>query len=286
MNGLANNVAEDALRAHFARFGTIAEFVLPVERHTGMNRGYAYISFVDIDSTTKCLEESTHQIGGRSVTVTNLFDEECLTKLEALRSKKLFVSFLGVENVTEHSFRQAFSTYGCVSSVHFARDEDGKMLYYAIVNFEDENAVDSCLEHNHCINGRSIAIRKAVTKEQFKLAEQSEREKAHLEEHQRHGYAGYGSSRLVAIPHLRPNSQSSSSTTCGHLTSVPGYEHDLRNYELYRKQMEVYQHQLAEYHRKMEKYQEDLRQYQIHQHYKDVLDQAAFHKAYNYNTQN
>ncbi|KAK6029094.1 hypothetical protein OSTOST_04806, partial [Ostertagia ostertagi] len=183
VTGIANNVGEEAIRTYFSQFGFMSEFTLPVERETGMNRGYAYITFLDEASTAECLEVSTHKIRNREVTVMRLSDEDSLTKMEALKSRRLFVSFLGVESVTEDSLRQAFSAYGSVSSVHFARDEEGKLLYYAILTFDNEDAVDSCLKLNHCINGRSIAVRKAVTKEQFKLAEQSERERAHLEEH-------------------------------------------------------------------------------------------------------
>ncbi|KHJ82126.1 hypothetical protein OESDEN_18182 [Oesophagostomum dentatum] len=57
---------------------------------------------------------------------------------------------------------------------------------------------------NHCINGRSVVVRKAVRKEQVKLAEQSERERAHLEEHQKHGYAGYGKTYITVTAPVIP----------------------------------------------------------------------------------
>ncbi|KAK6029092.1 hypothetical protein OSTOST_04804 [Ostertagia ostertagi] len=41
---------------------------------------------------------------------------------------------------------------------------------------------------------------------------------------------------------------------------------------------------LAEYHEKLNKYHGELQQYQMQHQYKTALDQAAFHKAYNYNT--
>ncbi|KAK6057070.1 hypothetical protein COOONC_05416 [Cooperia oncophora] len=121
VSGIANNVGEEAIRAYFSQFGFMSEFTLPVERETGINRGYAYISFLDETSTAACLEVPTHKIRDREITVTRLTDEDSLTKMEVLRSRRLFVSFLGVESVTEGTIRQAFSAYGSISSVHFAR---------------------------------------------------------------------------------------------------------------------------------------------------------------------
>ncbi|PIO56050.1 hypothetical protein TELCIR_22556, partial [Teladorsagia circumcincta] len=56
-----------------------------------------------------------------------------------------------------------------------------------------------------------------------------------------------------------------------------------REYEQYQLQMQEYQKQLAEYHEKLNKYHGELQQYQMQHQYKTALDQAAFHKAYNYN---
>ncbi|XGW16703.1 hypothetical protein V3C99_001851 [Haemonchus contortus] len=282
VTGIANTVPEEAIRAYFSQFGPLSEFTLPVERETGLNRGYAYIAFSNETSTAECLEVPTHKIRNREIKVTRLSDEDSLTKMEALRSRRLFVSFLGVENVTEDSLRQTFSSYGPVSSVHFARDEEGKLLYYAIITFGNEEAVESCLKLNHCINGRSIVVRKAVTKEQFKLAEQSERERAHLEEHQKHGYAGYNRVRTILVPQ---QPQLPSMVSAYPNRSYPSQidlqsEQYRREYEQYLLQMQEYQKQLAEYHEKLNKYHGELQQYQ----YKTALDQAAFHNAYNYNT--
>ncbi|KAJ1357194.1 hypothetical protein KIN20_015275 [Parelaphostrongylus tenuis] len=282
VSGIANNVAEDVIRSYFSRFGYMSEFTLPTERETGMNRGYAYITFSDDLSTSKCLEESSHKIRNRDITVTKLSDENNLATIGTLKSQRLFVSFLGVEGVTEDSLRQVFSCFGNISSIQFAKDEDGRILYYAIIKFDREEAVDSCLRVNHCVNGRSITIRKAVTKERLKLAEQYAREQAHLEEHQKHGYAGYGQAHTTAAlqscnpsPHILNNYLSQSETH---------EEHYCREYENYQEQaMLEYQRQLAEYHEKLRKYRDELQQYQMQRQYRNALEQATFHKAYNYN---
>ncbi|XGW16704.1 hypothetical protein V3C99_001839 [Haemonchus contortus] len=236
VTGIANTVPEEAIRAYFSQFGPLSEFTLPVERETGLNRGYAYIAFSNETSTAECLEVPTHKIRNREIKVTRLSDE----------------------------------------------DEEGKLLYYAIITFGNEEAVESCLKLNHCINGRSIVVRKAVTKEQFKLAEQSERERAHLEEHQKHGYAGYNRVRTILVPQ---QPQLPSMVSAYPNRSYPSQidlqsEQYRREYEQYLLQMQEYQKQLAEYHEKLNKYHGELQQYQ----YKTALDQAAFHNAYNYNT--
>ncbi|VDM60594.1 unnamed protein product [Angiostrongylus costaricensis] len=246
VSGLANNVPEDVIRSYFSRFGYLSEFTLPIEHDTGMNRGYAYITFSDDVSTSKCLEESSHKFQNRDITVTKLSDENNLATISTLKSRSLFVSFLGVENVTEESLRQAFSGFGNISSIHIAKDEDGRILYYAIIKFDHEEAVDSCLSVNHCINGRSITIRKAVTRERLKLAEQYAREQAHLEEHRKHGYAGYGQPPANAAVKVWYTYHSISST------------------------LRV-------------KYHGEMQQYQMQRQYRNALDQATFHNAYNYN---
>ncbi|KJH52487.1 hypothetical protein DICVIV_01333 [Dictyocaulus viviparus] len=265
VSGIANNASHDLIRMYFSRFGYMSEFTLPIERDTGMNRGFAYITFSDDMSTQKCLEEPSHKIQNKDVSII----------------RKLFVSFLGVENVTEDSLRQAFSGFGSILSIHFAMDDEGLSLYYAIIKFEEEEAVDFCLRVNHCINGRSITIRKAVTKEQFKLAEQSAREKAHLEEYQKHGYAGYGQSH-IAHP-LQHYYDSSYFFIDYHSQNKPHEELYRREYQCYQQQIVEYQKQLAEYHEKLKKYHGEVQQYQMQRQYRNALDQATFHNAYNYN---
>ncbi|CAJ0599931.1 unnamed protein product [Cylicocyclus nassatus] len=298
VSGIANNVKEDAIRMYFSRFGYISELVVPKEKETGMNRGFAYITYSDQHSTSKCLDESTHKLKGREITVTSLEDEGTITRMPALKSKKLFVSFLGIDGMTEDALRKAFCSFGAISSVTFARDDDENLLYYAFITFETEEAVDLCMQCNHCINGRSVTVRKAVRKEQVKLAEQSERERAHREEHQKHGYAGYNKVYVtvpvptvtVPVPTM-PSAPStngvSSAAYAPYLASQSGandaaQQQYLREYELYQQQMVEYQKQLAEYHAKLNKYQSDVQQYQMQKQYKTALDQAAFQKAYNY----
>lgn len=283
MSGLANNIPADLIRGYFSRFGCVSEFTLPIERDTGMNRGFAYITFFDDISTSKCLEEPSHKIQNRDITVTKLSDENSLATIDSLKSRRLFVSFLGVEGITEDSLRQAFSGFGSISSLHFPKDEEGHILYYAIVEFDCEEAIESCLKVNHCINGRSITIRKAVTRERLKLAEQSAREQAHLEEHQKHGYAGYGQLHFTtalknccSFPYILNNPAQ----------SEVHEEQYCRESESYQQQIMEYQKQLAEYHAKLRKYHSDLQQYQMQRQYKNALEQAAFHKAYNYNISN
>ncbi|RCN48736.1 hypothetical protein ANCCAN_05198 [Ancylostoma caninum] len=173
-------------------------------------------------------------------------------------------------------------------------DDDENPLFYAIISFESEESVDMCLKINHCINGRSIMVRKAVRKEQVKLAEQSERERAHLEEHQKHGYAGYGKA-YVAVTTLGPQSVPVNGIPVGYPAnyvsqcapqSDPAQEQYLREYEQYQQQMVEYQKQLAEYQVKLNKYHDEMQQYQMQRQYKTALDQAAFQNAYNYTVPN
>ncbi|KAK6741082.1 hypothetical protein RB195_009126 [Necator americanus] len=290
VSGIANNIGADVVRMYFSRFGFMSEFVMPIERGTGMNRGFAYITYSDEMSTSKCLEECVHKIKDRDITVTSMAEEGNLTKMPALKSRKLFVSFLGVEGMNEDALRKAFTPFGAISSVYFARDDEENLLYYAIITFETEESVDRCLAVNHCVNGRSIVVRKAVRKEQVKLAEQSERERAHLEEHQKHGYAGYRKAYVavtalpsqVAVMNGFPSANPSSYAYQSTPQVDPAQERYLREYEQYQQQMVEYQKQLAEYQIKLNKYHGEVQQYQMQRQYKNALDQAAFQNAYNY----
>uniref|UniRef100_A0A1I7X312 tRNA (uracil-O(2)-)-methyltransferase n=1 Tax=Heterorhabditis bacteriophora TaxID=37862 RepID=A0A1I7X312_HETBA len=190
ITGLGFQVVNDDLRNYFSKFGFMTECSLQVEKETGISRGFAFITYSDDTSVENCLRQTSHNIKGRNITVSSL-DRPVTSTPANIRSKKLFVSYIGVNNVTEDTIRQAFAEYGIIKSIEMMKDSDGSSLFYCIICFDSEWSVDMCLTKQHCLLGRSVMVRRAVRKEDCKKAQQSERERVDREEKSKHGYAGY-----------------------------------------------------------------------------------------------
>jgi predicted NAD-dependent protein-ADP-ribosyltransferase YbiA (DUF1768 family)/pSer/pThr/pTyr-binding forkhead associated (FHA) protein len=58
VTGFGTNVIEDDLRASFEAFGVIREVRLPLERYNGAPKGFAFVQFVNSDSTKTALKST------------------------------------------------------------------------------------------------------------------------------------------------------------------------------------------------------------------------------------
>ncbi len=92
--------------------------------------------------------------------------------------KKLYVS--GVrDDHTENMFRDHFTQFGSVIEVEIITDKNtGKPRGFAFITFDDYDAVDKCvLQKSHMIDGKRCDVKKALSKEEMKKAQQQERER-------------------------------------------------------------------------------------------------------------
>ncbi|KAH7730305.1 SRA stem-loop-interacting RNA-binding protein [Aphelenchoides avenae] len=57
------------LREYMAQFGDVRTVRIPLNRHTGFHRGFAFVSFASKDSVRKVLAQRDHVIDGTNVVV-------------------------------------------------------------------------------------------------------------------------------------------------------------------------------------------------------------------------
>ena len=69
IGGLSAETRDEDLKAHFAKFGTIADAAVVIDKKTGLSRGFGFCSFRDRDAADKVMGTRQHIINGQSVGV-------------------------------------------------------------------------------------------------------------------------------------------------------------------------------------------------------------------------
>ena len=70
IGGLSWNTSDDGLREAFARFGTIEEASVVVDRDSGRSRGFGFVSFADAEQARTAKNEMNGtDLDGRSLRV-------------------------------------------------------------------------------------------------------------------------------------------------------------------------------------------------------------------------
>ncbi|EGT52160.1 hypothetical protein CAEBREN_09482 [Caenorhabditis brenneri] len=108
-----------------------------------LNAGYAYITFVDMDGYSRCMQSDVHEINGAQCTVELAKDEEQMKA--KVDSKRLFVSYFPLDRLTAKELKSTFGAYGKITDVEVLSDV-------------------------------LVFTRRAVTKEAIKMAEQKQKE--------------------------------------------------------------------------------------------------------------
>jgi RNA recognition motif-containing protein len=69
IGGLSAETRDEDLRAHFAKFGNIADAAVVIDKKTGLSRGFGFCSFKDNAAADKVMNTRQHIINGQSVGV-------------------------------------------------------------------------------------------------------------------------------------------------------------------------------------------------------------------------
>lgn len=71
VGGISRDTSEDALKAHFAKYGTVLTSVVAKDKYTRSPRGFGFVTFSDPTCADKALQDS-HVILGRTVSFSYL----------------------------------------------------------------------------------------------------------------------------------------------------------------------------------------------------------------------
>jgi len=161
VGGLAPTTTEAQLRDYFGQYGPLIEVSVMREKTTGRSRGFAFLTYEDIDSLEKSLVSPKHQLDGRTVEVKRAIPRgEVKTK-----SRKVFVGGVPPSSTNE-SLRACFEKYGPISDAQIMKDRvKNRSRGFGFVTFEDDESVPKVLSvAEHRLDGKLVDVKKAEPK--------------------------------------------------------------------------------------------------------------------------
>lgn len=124
------NITEDALFKHFSRYGEVARIEFIRTRFSKLPRGFAFVTFSDVESAQSVLTEN-HVINGEDITVgLPLKEKNANDKLK----KDLTVLVTNVlANTSKEAVKEHFSQFGKVDKVVLAQKVDENFSSYYVI---------------------------------------------------------------------------------------------------------------------------------------------------------
>lgn len=148
LGNLSYDASEDSIRRAFSKCGTIVSVRIQVG-DDGRPRGFGYIQFGSVEEARRGLSLSGSEIDGREIRC----DFAGQRKPRAPRptgptnppSNTLFVGNLAFD-ATEADIRDAFRSFGTVTGVRIAKDQDGRCKGFGYVEFDSVEAATAALQ--------------------------------------------------------------------------------------------------------------------------------------------
>ncbi|KAI8550119.1 hypothetical protein RHMOL_Rhmol06G0079700 [Rhododendron molle] len=183
VGGISKGTTEDALKAHFLKYGAVVAAVVAKDRETGNPRGFGFVSLEDSSAVERALGD-THCILERMVEVSKAIPRSeqhqnqqqsrrsyrnsggSCGRTDVLRTKKIFVGGLA-PSVTEREFRGYFERFGLITDVVVMHDNaTNRPRGFGFITFDSEEAVDDVTKKSfHELSGKLVEVKRAVPKE-------------------------------------------------------------------------------------------------------------------------
>lgn len=166
IGGLNENTSDETLKGYFGQYGDIADAVV-IKDAAKASRRFGFITFVNIESTNKCIAEKPHKVDGRDVDVKRAIPREAG---QVTRSKKAFVGGLP-KNANEAELIKEFHNCGLdvkITDVLLIKDKaTNDCKGFGFVTFEDEDHVDKVATvHFYQWQGKKMEVKHAEPKPQ------------------------------------------------------------------------------------------------------------------------
>ncbi len=171
VGNLSSRADETLLRASFGHHGVVAEARLPIDRDTGMRKGFGYVAIEDAQTAKNPL--SGVEIGGREVRPDYATSRSSARprpdrggygrEPEPARndpSNTLFVGGLPYD-ISEDTVRETFQAFGSISSIRLPTDrETQKPKGFGYVEFSSEDEAIAAFDAMNGANlgGRSLRV--------------------------------------------------------------------------------------------------------------------------------
>lgn len=154
VGGIAYDVTNEDLTAHFSKFGEVGQAQVKFDRMTGRSRGFAFVEFASGDACKAALADREQTIKSKQVEVKPAKSRE---------NKKVFVGGLP-SDYSEPELRQHFEQFGKVEDIEWPFDKQTKARRnFAFIVFEEEEAADKASSQlKQTFGSRECDVKKAV----------------------------------------------------------------------------------------------------------------------------
>ncbi|KAG2317882.1 hypothetical protein Bca52824_021004 [Brassica carinata] len=171
IGGLHKDTTNTEFNKHFGKYGEITDSVIMRDRHTGLPRGFGFITFADPSVVDQVIED-THVFNGKQVEIKRTIPKGAGSgggggnQSKDFKTKKIFVG--GIPSaVTEDELKDFFAKYGTIVEHQIIRDhETNRSRGFGFVIFDSEEVVDELLSKGNMVDmaDTQVEIKKAEPK--------------------------------------------------------------------------------------------------------------------------
>ena len=123
IGGISPETSEEDLQAYFGSYGKLTGFKIVYDKHTGVSKGYGFITCENKLMHDKILEKKKHLVRGRIVDVNRALERNGSIPEDILNKgfRKLFIGGL-LSTVGDAHLRAYFSGFGRVLNAYVIYD--------------------------------------------------------------------------------------------------------------------------------------------------------------------
>jgi len=110
IGGLSSQTTADGLREYFSQFGEVTECMVMRDPATKRARGFGFITFSDVASVDKVLEQQVHELDGKKIDPKVAFPKRANPRM-ITKTKKIFIGGLSASSTVD-DMKNYFEQYG------------------------------------------------------------------------------------------------------------------------------------------------------------------------------
>ncbi|XP_045146518.1 heterogeneous nuclear ribonucleoprotein D-like [Echinops telfairi] len=161
IGGLSDDTSKQALLEYLSQFGEIMDFIIKINRNTGLSRRFGFVVFKDSASVEKVLQVKEHKLDGKIISL-----KRAIAIDSNFPVRKVFVGGLN-PGMPVHKIRQYFETFGVIQDIELpVWPNTNKRRAFGFITYKHENAARKLLDNRyHLIGARPCEIKIAHPQE-------------------------------------------------------------------------------------------------------------------------